>query len=116
MIFRLTFWLSNVIILREVVSQTFSCLSQLNTVLKLVGTNDGAKEKRKKLYPLKDKDSNFSKQTKRPDSMQPADDRQEAISMISALEKIEIWLFSRAVESVWSQVMFFLLYLHIIKC
>ncbi|XP_039116563.1 uncharacterized protein LOC120252060 isoform X2 [Dioscorea cayenensis subsp. rotundata] len=100
---RLTFWLSNVIILREVVSQTFSCLSQLNTVLKLVGTNDGAKEKRKKLSPLKDKDSNFSKQTKRPDSMQPADDRQEAISMISALEKIEIWLFSRAVESVWSQ-------------
>ncbi|KAM0941572.1 putative nucleoporin [Dioscorea sansibarensis] len=100
---RLTFWLSNVIILREVVSQTFSCLSQSSTGSKLVGTSDGTKENRKKLSPLKYKDSNFSKQTGRPDSMQPADDWQEAIALISALEKIEIWLFSRAVESVWSQ-------------
>ncbi|KAJ0961739.1 hypothetical protein J5N97_000058 [Dioscorea zingiberensis] len=78
-----------------------ACLNQIQVRRLLVQMME--QETRKKFSPLKLKDSDFSKQTKRPDLVQLADDWKETSTFISALEKIESWIFSRAVESVWWQ-------------
>lgn len=73
-LYRLSFWLSNSIMLRAIVSQTAAELPHSN-----VGNN--------KSKPI-------------PES----DDWEDVLTFIVALEKIESWLFSRIVESLWWQV------------
>nr|KYP70562.1 hypothetical protein KK1_009782 [Cajanus cajan] len=64
---RLTFWLSNVIVLREIISQAFG--NSLNGFMPLI------------------------------------EDWQETGTYIFALERVESWIFSRIVESVWWQAL-----------
>ncbi|KAG2312338.1 hypothetical protein Bca52824_023895 [Brassica carinata] len=73
--FRLTFWLSNIITLREITSHAF-------------GTEHKPSEKIKRT-----KQSNDFKL-----------DWYETETFTAALEKVELWIFSRIVESVWWQV------------
>ncbi|XP_022742457.1 uncharacterized protein LOC111293779 isoform X2 [Durio zibethinus] len=78
---RLTFWLSNTIVLREIMCQAFgnSCNSSPLTWLpELNGSNRKS---------------------------ELVDDWQETGTFTSALEKVESWIFSRIVESVWWQAL-----------
>lgn len=70
-LYRLTFWLSNVIMLRAIVSKTAAEFPH----------SDGT-------------------------GVDESDDREDVSTFITALEKVESWLFSRTVESLWWQVLF----------
>ncbi|XVE61207.1 hypothetical protein DITRI_Ditri06bG0021000 [Diplodiscus trichospermus] len=76
---RLTFWLSNTIVLREIISQAFGNSSSSSPFTRLAEYNGS--NKRNEL----------------------GDDWQETGTFTSALEKVESWIFSRIVESVWWQ-------------
>lgn len=102
---RLTFWLSNTVVLREIISQTFGTVSHLNPTMRSFESNGGAKKPEGILSPLKWKNHNGSKQTKSFGFMQQIDDWQETYTFTAALEKIESWIFSRIVESVWWQTL-----------
>ncbi|KAL3649867.1 hypothetical protein CASFOL_006270 [Castilleja foliolosa] len=71
---RLTFWLSNAIMLRSIVSQTAAELPDFN----------GTRQQTSKLIV-------------------ESDDCEDVLTLIMAIEKVESWLFSRIVESVWWQ-------------
>ncbi|KAH0882098.1 hypothetical protein HID58_058194 [Brassica napus] len=71
---RLTFWLSNIISLREIISQAFGKSHESN--------GDAEKKGLQKLL----------------------EDWQETETFTTSLEKIEHWVFTRIVESVWWQV------------
>ncbi|CAN1173056.1 hypothetical protein LINPERPRIM_LOCUS9016 [Linum perenne] len=80
---RLSFWLSNTIVLREIISQAFgsSCNSSMSRLMQ----NNGSMKKGGNGYT------------------QFAEDWQETGTFTAALEKVESWIFSRIVESVWWQ-------------
>lgn len=82
-ILRLTFWLSNTIVLREIISQAFGNSRNLSSLARLPELN-GSKQVNG-FMPL-------------------VDDWQETGTFTNALEKVESWIFSRIVESVWWQV------------
>ncbi|XP_043690627.1 uncharacterized protein LOC122641458 isoform X2 [Telopea speciosissima] len=84
---RLTFWLSNTIVLREIISQAFGNRSE------------------GKPSSFKWKGSSGGKQVKKLDFIQLVDDWQETSTFTAALEKVECWIFSRIVESVWWQAL-----------
>nr|XP_043610499.1 uncharacterized protein LOC122582204 [Erigeron canadensis] len=91
---RLTFWWSNTIILREIITQAFgsSCQSSsLTRILSPKGSNN--------------KMEGRSKQFNKPDFIEFIDDWQETRAFTSALEKVESWIFSRIVESIWWQTL-----------
>ncbi|CAA0832674.1 Unknown protein [Striga hermonthica] len=71
---RLTFWLSNAIMLRSTVSQIAAELPHLNG------------QRQQQSTPI-----------------QESDNCEDVLTMIIALEKIESWLFTRIVDSVWWQ-------------
>ncbi|VAI33803.1 unnamed protein product [Triticum turgidum subsp. durum] len=104
---RLTFWLSNTIVLREIIAQTFGISSQSPAVMNAFTTNRNSNAK--KLYknspPMRWKMNSSGKQA-RPTIMQFPDDWQQTGTVLAALEKIESWIFSRIVESVWWQTAF----------
>lgn len=97
---RLTFWLSNTIILRAIISDT-SAEEELP-----VSAGPGPRghkaqrEETEKRSSLRWKESSLSK--KDIESFGAWDD---PITFITALEKVEAWIFSRVVESIWWQVM-----------
>ncbi|CAM0951974.1 unnamed protein product [Alopecurus aequalis] len=89
---RLTFWLSNIVVLREIIAQAFgSC--QSTSVMKAFTTNSTRWKSKS--------DSKHARHT----IMQLPDDWQETTTVLAALEKIESWIFSRIVESVWWQAL-----------
>lgn len=96
---RLTFWLSNTIVLRTIISDT-SAEEELP-----VSAGPGPRQQKferetEKRSSLKWKDSSLSK--KNIESFGTWDD---PVTFITALEKVEAWIFSRVVESIWWQVM-----------
>ncbi|CAN8260785.1 unnamed protein product [Cochlearia groenlandica] len=97
---RLTFWLSNTIILREIISDS-SAEEELP-----VSAGPGpriSKAQRKeteKQSSLNWKESSLSKE--KIESLGAWDDPQ---TFITALEKVEAWIFSRVVESIWWQTL-----------
>ncbi|CAN6196406.1 unnamed protein product [Urochloa humidicola] len=101
---RLTFWLSNTVVLREIVAQTFGTLRQSGPVMKPFSTNGNSKKPDRNFAPMRWK-SNSNGKHARPNIMQLPDDWRETSTLLSALEKIESWIFSRIVESVWWQAM-----------
>ncbi|KAJ4892155.1 nucleolar protein gar2-related [Raphanus sativus] len=78
---RLTFWLSNIISLREIISQQFG-----------------------KSHITETSDSNGSDSEKKGRLQKLLEDWQETETFTTSLEKIEHWAFTRIVESVWWQV------------
>ncbi|RLN34442.1 uncharacterized protein C2845_PM03G01420 [Panicum miliaceum] len=101
---RLTFWLSNTAVLREIIAQTFGTSRQSGPVMKSFSTNGNAKKPDGNFAPMRWKSSSNGKHA-RPNIMQLPDDWRETGTLLPALEKIECWIFSRIVESVWWQVM-----------
>lgn len=101
---RLTFWLSNIVVLREIISQAFgnSCLSSHST--RFTEVNGNAKKGDGKSSTLKWKGSS-GKQMSKQGLVNVADDWQETSTLTAALEKAESWIFSRIVESVWWQTL-----------
>lgn len=99
---RLTFWLSNTVVLREVISQAFGGSCNSSPATKFAKSHGNGKGNEMKSTALKWKGSPGSKQIN--GFMQFVDDWQETGTFTAALEKVESWIFSRIVESVWWQV------------
>ncbi|WVZ65374.1 hypothetical protein U9M48_014749 [Paspalum notatum var. saurae] len=101
---RLTFWLSNTVVLREIIAQTFGTSQQPRPVMKVFSTNGNATKPDRNVAPMRWK-SNSNGNYARPNIMQLPDDWRETSTLLAALEKIESWIFSRIIESVWWQAM-----------
>lgn len=95
---RLTYWLSNTVILREIISQIFGNISsQLSPkVVKVVDSGSNGNMKWQNGMP--------GKHGKNLGIFLSVEDWTETCTFTTALEKIESWIFSRIVESVWWQV------------
>lgn len=95
----MTYWLSNTIILRAIISDKTSVEEELPVSAgpgpRRSKTKREASEKQRS--SLTWKDSSLSKK----DTGAWDDPR----TFITALEKVEAWIFSRVVESIWWQVM-----------
>ncbi|WCJ38729.1 hypothetical protein M5689_019769 [Euphorbia peplus] len=89
---RLTFWLSNSIVLRAIVSQVVEKFKFAST--QSVKENVGQKSRHK---PSTYRDDGTSKTS--------SDEWEEPRTFILALERVEAWIFSRIVESVWWQTL-----------
>ncbi|KAL5545556.1 hypothetical protein UlMin_005243 [Ulmus minor] len=100
---RLTFWLSNTIVLREIIFQAFGGSRHSSPMKRLAESNGNGKRNEMKSATLKWKGSPGSKQIN--GSMQFIEDWQETGTFTAALEKVESWIFSRIVESVWWQAL-----------
>ncbi|KAG4927910.1 hypothetical protein JHK82_053602 [Glycine max] len=98
---RLTFWFSNTIVLREIISQAFGNSCQASPLKRLVESNAAGKRNDGKSMALKWKGSSNGK----PGNgfMPLVEDWQETGTFTFALERVESWIFSRIVESVWWQ-------------
>ncbi|KAL9240131.1 hypothetical protein vseg_014387 [Gypsophila vaccaria] len=90
---RLTFWHSNTVVLRAIISQAFNIPSLANGSRKASEANISAS-----------KLMGHSKQANKT-SNQSFEDWEETSTFTSALEKVESWIFSRVVESVWWQAL-----------
>ncbi|XP_004304320.1 PREDICTED: uncharacterized protein LOC101299504 [Fragaria vesca subsp. vesca] len=99
---RLTFWLSNTVVLREIISQAFGS-SRHSSPFSKFETNGTSKRNDVKSAALRWRGSPGSKQMN--GFMQFADDWQETGTFTAALERVESWIFSRLVESVWWQAL-----------
>ncbi|GFP89657.1 hypothetical protein PHJA_001109500 [Phtheirospermum japonicum] len=92
---RLTFWLSNTVVLREIISQAFGSSCQSSALTKVFESSGGYKWK----------NSMGSRQSNKQSFLQFVDDWQETRTFTAALEKVESWIFSRIVESIWWQTL-----------
>ncbi|KAL6844786.1 hypothetical protein ACP4OV_025445 [Aristida adscensionis] len=101
---RLTFWLSNIVVLREIITQTFGISRQSSAIMTAYSRNCNAKNFDRNFSPMRWKSNSNGKHT-RPNIMQLPDDWRETGTLLAALDKIESWIFSRIVESVWWQAM-----------
>ncbi|KAM4091228.1 hypothetical protein ACJW30_09G122000 [Castanea mollissima] len=100
---RLTFWMSNTVVLREIISQAFGSSCQSSYMTRHTESNGSGKRSDGKSPILKWKGSSVSKQAN--GFMQFVADWQETGTFMAALEKVESWIFSRIVESVWWQAL-----------
>ncbi|XP_073021511.1 uncharacterized protein [Primulina eburnea] len=96
---RLTYWLSNSIMLRAIVSQIAAELPHYNVSrMKHDGPeSESAGRITNKQLDSSHMDGEITKPT------EEFDDFEDVLTFIIALEKVESWLFSRIVESVWWQ-------------
>ncbi|KAL6523233.1 hypothetical protein OROGR_016836 [Orobanche gracilis] len=96
---RLTFWLSNTVVLREIISETFGSSCQSSALTKVFQSSGGEAK------AFKWKNSMGIKQSNKQSSLQFVDDWQKTRTFTAALEKVESWTFSRIVESIWWQTL-----------
>ncbi|KAL0408501.1 UNVERIFIED_CONTAM: hypothetical protein Sradi_1784500 [Sesamum radiatum] len=98
-LYRLTFWLSNVIMLRAIVSQIAAEFPYSNRPeSKMNGTGPELTGR------LPHKRADFSHvEGDQSKSNEESEDWEDVWTFILALENVESWLFSRIVESVWWQ-------------
>uniref|UniRef100_A0A0E0AXC1 Dilute domain-containing protein n=1 Tax=Oryza glumipatula TaxID=40148 RepID=A0A0E0AXC1_9ORYZ len=101
---RLTFWLSNTVVLREIIAQTIGISCQSSSTITAINMNGSAKSLDGRSMPMLWTNSSSGKQTKFT-GMQVPDDWHETSTLLAALEKIESWIFSRIVETVWWQAL-----------
>lgn len=98
--YRLTFWLSNSVVLRAIISESIGDLESVGTMER----NGGGKEKKHISSPLKWKESSPFRKENTLESYSSFSDWDTPLAFTSALEKVEAWIFSRIIESVWWQV------------
>jgi hypothetical protein len=89
-------------VLREIISQAFGSSRQFSPATRFAESNGSSKGNEGRSKTLKWKGSSGSKQAN--GFMQFIDDWQETGTFTGALVKVESWIFSRIVESVWWQV------------
>ncbi|KAJ9683278.1 hypothetical protein PVL29_019038 [Vitis rotundifolia] len=100
---RLTFWLSNAVVLRAIISQAIGIPRQKLSAGSSNERNGIGKGNYQRLSPLKWKESPpSSKENKNASSL---GDWKDPYTLMSALEKLEAWIFSRIIESVWWQTL-----------
>ncbi|EEF47506.1 uncharacterized protein LOC8278411 [Ricinus communis] len=90
---RLTFWLSNSILLRAIVSQA---VEKLQVPASTSINKNGGQRSRPQSSFHEDNETNKSKS---------CDEWEEAQTFVAALERVEAWIFSRIVASVWWQTL-----------
>ncbi|CAK9145478.1 unnamed protein product [Ilex paraguariensis] len=100
---RLTFWLSNSIVLRAIMSQAFGERQAPLSAGSFVKRNGDWNENKKKNFPLK-WGCSPNKET-RSALHGSSDDWEDPHTFTIALEKIEAWIFSRIIESIWWQTL-----------
>ncbi|XP_044488126.1 uncharacterized protein LOC123212940 [Mangifera indica] len=83
---RLTFWLSNSVVLRAIVSEA----------IKKLQLSDG-------LCTKNNSDRTAPNKEEKDCSIEDSDDWEDPQTFVIALEKFEAWIFSRIIESVWWQ-------------
>lgn len=112
--YRLMFWLSNSVVLRTIISQGTG-----NTELPLSSGsgrkwNGGGKVENKESSQLKWKGSSPGRKENAKALYGSLGNWEDPHMFVSALEKIEGWIFSRIVESIWWQVspQFFLSFIY----
>ncbi|KZV46301.1 hypothetical protein F511_22207 [Dorcoceras hygrometricum] len=101
---RLTFWLSNIVVLREIISITFGSSCRSNALAKMFESN-GQEKKSQLKAPFPKSGIMGSKQRNKQGLLLFVDDWQESRTLTAALEKVESWIFSRIVESIWWQTL-----------
>ncbi|XP_050381658.1 uncharacterized protein LOC126798677 [Argentina anserina] len=99
---RLTFWLSNTVVLRGIISQAFGS-SRHSGPFSKYESNGTSKRNDVKSAALRWRGNPGTKQMN--GFTQFADDWQETGTFTAALERVESWIFSRLVESVWWQAL-----------
>ncbi|XP_047314124.1 uncharacterized protein LOC124917895 isoform X2 [Impatiens glandulifera] len=98
---RLTFWLSNSIVLRAIV--THALIEKRSPLsIQRSGCEIG---NHKKLSPRKKKEPFPSNEIRTSLITESFEDWDDPRTFISALEKIESWIFSRIIESIWWQTL-----------
>ncbi|XP_073019097.1 uncharacterized protein [Primulina eburnea] len=97
---RLTFWLSNSIVLRVIMSKSLGA-SQLPVSIRPVTETLGDRNGKKKTSPLKW--DSFPIKGMRSAAEGSVGDWENPLSFAAALEKVEMWIFSRIIESIWWQ-------------
>ncbi|KAK3036470.1 hypothetical protein RJ639_030069 [Escallonia herrerae] len=101
---RLTFWLSNSAVLRATIVQAFEEQNMPLSAGRFVDRTSDEKGNKKKSSPIKWKDFSSSKETRTALS-ERFDDWGDPRAFTSSLEKVEAWIFSRIVESIWWQTL-----------
>lgn len=101
---RLTFWWSNTVVLREIVSQTFESSRLSPQALRSNGSNSVTKNQRLP-SPQKMRESLNKKGGGKLTPKQNLNDWEEIHTLTTALEKVELWIHGRVIESVWWQTL-----------
>ncbi|KAI3896958.1 hypothetical protein MKX03_026717 [Papaver bracteatum] len=100
---RLTFWLSNSVVLRGIISLTLED-SQLPVSagphVETIDTANGNTNRFSSTLKWKKSPS-----IKKENNLGSSDDWEDSCTFTAALEKIETWIFSRIVESIWWQTL-----------
>eukprot|EP00268_Persea_americana_P064193 TRINITY_DN841_c0_g1_i1.p1 TRINITY_DN841_c0_g1~~TRINITY_DN841_c0_g1_i1.p1 ORF type:complete len:1154 (-),score=289.59 TRINITY_DN841_c0_g1_i1:304-3765(-) len=99
---RLTFWLSNSVVLRAIITEAAGDLHQPVSAGPHIEINGVAKRAESKLSSLKWGPGPNKKEQKFAINV---DDWEDPQTFTTALEKIEAWIFSRIIESVWWQTL-----------
>lgn len=97
--FRLTFWLSNSIVLRAIVTQAAGH-SDISDNIGANSSPDGLRLIARGKYSLK-----WESLHRKKGLNNDYDDQDDLSAFTASLERIESWLFSRIIESIWWQVM-----------
>ncbi|CAM8970776.1 unnamed protein product [Rhodiola kirilowii] len=100
---RLTFWLSNIVVLREIICETFGASCHSSPVTKISEINRNSKKSDGK-YPNQ-KGTSYGKPSNKPAFLPLQAEWQETGTFTSALESVESWIFLRVVELVWWQTL-----------
>ncbi|KAL3511418.1 hypothetical protein ACH5RR_030819 [Cinchona calisaya] len=99
---RLTFWLSNAIMLRAIVAQAATEISDLDS--RCAAKSDSSVSRLDSSLPKRQ--VNFASiEERNRNSVEESDDWEDIETFIFALEKTESWVFSRIVESIWWQTL-----------
>ncbi|KAJ8531458.1 hypothetical protein K7X08_026892 [Anisodus acutangulus] len=96
---RLTFWLSNSVVLRATITK-FHGQQQLPLSAETTPEKAVVKDKKKKFCPLK-----WESYSSNDDFCESLGNWEGPVTIIRALEKIEAWIFSRIIESIWWQIL-----------
>jgi hypothetical protein len=102
---KLTFWLSNMVVLRQIVTRAFGTSCQSSSLAQISKSNGTVKRSEAKYSAQKLKYNSASRQLSKNVSLEFMDNWQETITFTTALEIIESWIFSRIVESIWWQAL-----------
>ncbi|XP_022739747.1 uncharacterized protein LOC111291892 isoform X2 [Durio zibethinus] len=101
---RLTFWLSNSVVLRAIISESIGDL-ELPLSAGPIERNRGGKGKNHVSSPLKWKESSPIRKDNKLVSYGSFSDCDNPLAFTLALERVEAWIFSRIIESVWWQTL-----------
>ncbi|KAJ0053054.1 hypothetical protein Pint_02959 [Pistacia integerrima] len=102
---RLTFWLSNSVVLRAIISQATGDLQQPFSARQSMERNGGQMGNNKTSSPLKWKEPSPGTKGNTNVVCGSFGDWENPQTFLSALQKVEAWIFSRIVESIWWQTL-----------